>query len=146
MTRQNTSYVYGSAARQTAPRPSYNSEEEIRRRQRERQNYRRRQRRQPKPKLDKVSLLLTMITFAAVMVVGIFYIRLQFQSTYLSKSVVKLQSEVVELEKENATSEMELENSVNLREVYKKATKELGMREATSDQIFTYESKKSTQI
>ncbi len=145
MARQTTPYVYGSAARQVAPRP-YNNEEEIRRRQRERRDYRKRQRTQPKPKLDKVALLLTFITFASVMVVGIIYLHLQFQSTYLSKNVVRLQSEVVDMEKENTAAAMELENSVDLDAIYKKATKELGMKEATSDQVYTYESKKSTQV
>ncbi len=146
MARKTASYVYGSAARTAAPRPYYNNEEEIRRRQKERQEYRKRQRRQPKPRVDKVAVLLTFITFAAVMFVGIFYLHLQFQSTYLSKSVVNLQSEVVNMEKDNAAAEIELENSVDLDTIYEKATKELGMRQATSDQIYIYESKKSTQV
>ena len=52
-------------------------------------------------KFDKVAVLLTALTFFVVMAAGIFYLRLQFQSTYLNKSVVKLQSEVVEMEKKN---------------------------------------------
>ena len=39
-----------------------------------------------------------------------------------------------------------LEENVDLGEIYKKATRELGMRSATNEQVFTYESKKSTQV
>lgn len=144
MARQTTPYVYGNTARNTAPRPYYNNEEEIRRRQQERKQHNKR--RQPKPRVDKVAVFLTCMTFAAVMVVGIFYIHLQFKSTYLSKSVVELESEVVEMEKTNKAAMTELENSLDLKEIYKKATKELGMKAASQEQIYTYESKKSTQI
>ena len=144
MARQTTPYIYGNTARSAAPHPYYNNEEEIRRRQQERKQHKKH--RQPKPRVDKAAVLLTCLTFAAVMVVGIFYIHLQFQSTYLSKSVIELESEVVEMEKTNKAAMTELENSLDLRAVYKKATKELGMKAASKDQIYTYESKKSTQI
>ena len=74
------------------------------------------------------------------------YLHLQFESTYLSKSVVKLQSEVVDMEKENAAAQMKLDEDMSLSEIYEKATKELGMKLAKKDQIYTYSSKKSTQI
>lgn len=80
------------------------------------------------------------------MAAGILYLRLQFQSTYLNKSVVNLQSEVVEMEKENAAAIKELDNAVDLTAIYNKATKELGMVAASEDQIDTYESRKSTQV
>lgn len=144
MARQTTPYVYGNAAQNTVSRPYYNNEEEIRRRQQERREQNKR--RKPKPRVDKTAVFLTCITFAAVMAVGIFYIRLQFQSTYLSKSVVELESKVVEMEKTNQACLTELENTMDLKAIYKKATKELGMKAATADQIYTYESKKSTQI
>ncbi len=144
MARQTTPYVYGNTAQNTVPRPYYNNEEEIRRRQQERREQNKR--RKPKPRVDKTAVFLTCITFAAVMAVGIFYIRLQFQSTYLSKSVVELESKVVEMEKTNQVALTELENTMDLKAIYKKATKELGMKAATADQIYTYESKKSTQI
>ena len=100
----------------------------------------------PRRRTDKVSVILTCLTFATAMVIGISYLYLQFQATYLSKSVVNLQSEVVEMEKENATAMINLENSLNHTEIYKKATKQLGMTEAKDNQVFTYESKKSTQV
>ncbi len=150
MAGERTSYVYGSAAQRAPARPYYDRGEELRRRQREQREYDQRERRkrrvQSKPRIDRVAVFWTAVTFAAVMAVGLFYLRLQFRATYLSKSVVNLQSEVVDMEKNNVAAESELDNSVNLDEIYKKATKELGMKKATGDQIRTYESKKSTQI
>lgn len=144
MAGQTPPYQFGNTARKIAPRPYYNNEEEIRRRQQER--IERKKRAKPRPRLDKVSVLLTCITFACVMVVSIFYLHTQFQSTYLRKNVIQLEREIVEMEKVNKASITELENTVDLKRIYKKATGELGMRKATQDQIYTYESKKSTQI
>ena len=143
MARQTTPYVYGSAVRnwETA-RPLPDDEFE---RRRQRQTRPRRQEK-PKVKVDKTAVFLTCLTFMAVMAAGIIYLRLQFQSTYLNKSVVNLQSEVVELEKENAAAEKELDNAVDLTAIYNRATQELGMVAATEDQIDTYESRKSTQV
>lgn len=140
MARQTAAYIYGSSARALETTPLRRREEEIRRRQRQQPKP------QPKPRIDKVAVLLTVLTFSAVMIIGIAYLHLQFQSTYLSKNVVNLQSEVVELEKENAAAVMNLENSLNLHEIYEKATKKLGMREPKENQVYTYESNKSTQI
>lgn len=140
MARQSTAYIYGSTARVLEREPLRRQEEEIRRRQRTSP------RTQPKPRIDKVAVILTCLTFLSVMVVGIAYLHLQFQSTYLNKSVVNLQNEVLELERENAAAQMNLENSLDLSEVYEIATKKLGMAEAKDNQIFTYESKKSTQV
>lgn len=99
-----------------------------------------------KPKADIFSIVLILFTFAAVMVVGIIYLNLNFQSTYLSKSVVKLQSEVVELQKSNAATEEQLEDGVNLKAIYKKATKELGMKPIRQSQIVTYQRRTSNEI
>ncbi|MDY3908919.1 MAG: cell division protein FtsL [Eubacterium sp.] len=142
MNRQTGTYVYGSAARNWETEPLHRRQEEIRRRERQQQ----RRKPQPKQKIDKVAVLLTVITFVAAMGIGIAYLHLQFKSTYLSKSVVNLQKEVVELEKENSTARMEMENSIDLNEIYKKATKEFGMKTAGKNQILTYESRKSTQV
>lgn len=140
MARQTAAYIYGSSARALETAPLRRPEEEIRKRQRPQPK------KQPKTRIDKVAVILTCLTFMAVMGIGISYLHLQFQSTYLSKNVVNLQSEVVELEKENAMAEMNLENSINLNEIYEKATKKLGMVEAKDNQVYTYESNKSTQI
>ena len=132
MSTRNTPYVYGSAARQLEAAPLRQQEQ--------------RRHQKPKKRADRVAVFWTVVTFSVVMFVSLFYIRLQFQSTYLSKSVVNLQSEVVNMERENTVAEMELDNNVDLTEIYRKATKELGMCQPKDNQVFTYESKKSTQV
>lgn len=137
---RTTSYIYGNAARKLQAEPA-------RRIEREPSGT---PRRRPKPhvkrRVDKLSVLLIAVTFAIALTVCYSYIRLQFSSTYLSKRVASLESKVLEMETENSNEWQALEENVDLNEIYKKATKELGMRSAKSDQIFTYESKKSTQV
>lgn len=132
-------YVYGNTARVLEmPERSYEGQRKV--------SPNEQPRIRKKKKIDKVSLLLVVLSFVAVMGASVFYLHLKFQATYLSKSVVELQGEVVDLEKDNATLNMELENSVDLNQVYNRATKELGMSVAKDSQVYSYESKRSTQI
>ena len=50
------------------------------------------------------------------------------------------------MEKENAAAIKELDDSLDLASIYDKATKKLGMVAAKENQIFTYKSRKSTQV
>ncbi len=143
MARQTTGYVYGSAAREMYAEPARRIEQEPHRQPN------RQPQRQPKParrRVDKLSVILVVLTFAIAFSVCFCYLRLQTQNTYLEKNVAKLENEVVEMEKQNATEAQKLEQNVDLNAIYKKATKELGMQNAKNNQIFTYESKKSTQV
>ncbi len=143
MMRQGTGYVYGSTARQleVVPRRAPGGSPD-RRPQRRPQT-----RPQPvKRRVDRVSVVLIAVTFAIALSVCYYYLQLQFQNTYLSENVVSLESEVMEMEKENSNELQALEQNVDLDAIYKKATKELGMSVATSDQIYEYESRKSTQV
>ena len=134
-------YVYGTAARAYSMLPDYNehSGRVVRREPKVIE------RPKSKPKADIFSIGLIILTFIAVMVVGIIYLNLNFQSTYLSKNVVKLQHEVVEMEKSNRALEEQLEDGVNLKKIYKKATK-LGMKPMKKSNIVTYQRKKSAEI
>ncbi len=141
MERGTAAYVYGNTARPLRSEPLRREEIEKSRRIQQRPNPRKRR----KAKTDKVAVFLVVITFTAVMMAGIIYLRAKFQATYLEKSVVKLKSEVVEMEKQNATVQ-EMDNSLDLSAVYEKATKELGMKAPDETQIYSYESRKSTQV
>lgn len=140
MARQTAAYVYGNTARNLSAEPARRIEREPQRRPQ------RRPQPVPKRRVDKVAVALIAITFAIALSVCYYYLQLQFQTTYLGKSVVGLQSEVIEMEKENSNALQALEENVDLGAIYKKATKELGMTSAKNSQIFTYESKKSTQV
>ncbi len=134
-------YTFGSAARDIGTMPDYN------------ENPGRRINREPKAieapapskKVDIFSIGVVVLTFLAVMVVGIIYLNLNFQSTYLSKNVLKLQREVVEMEKSNHAIEEQMEDGVNLKKIYKKA-KKMGMKPIKKSNIATYTRKKSAEI
>lgn len=140
MAGKTTAYVYGNAARKLQAEPARRIEREPSGRPGRRPEPR------VKKRVDKLSVMLIIITFAIALTVCYSYLQLQFQSTYLSKSVAALERDVLEMETENANDLQALDENVDLNEIYKKATKELGMKSARSDQIYTYESKKSTQV
>ncbi len=142
MNERGNVYVFGTAARQYAPLPSYEERDERQKQARQEQKRRAKNR----AKVNPLTVLMVFATFALVMVSGIIYLNLNFQSTYLSKSVVKLSSEVVEMEKSNTSLKERLEDSLNLNDIYKKATKELGMSPVKKSQIVKYDRKKSTEI
>ncbi|MCR4605018.1 MAG: hypothetical protein K5639_03370 [Eubacterium sp.] len=142
MNERSNVYVFGTAARAYNPLPSYEERDERQRQIREE----RKKRTKTRTHVNPLTVLVVFITFALVMVSGIIYLNLNFQSTYLSKSVVKLSSEVVEMQKANDSLRERLEDSLNLNDIYKKATKELGMSPVKKSQIVTYDRKKSTEI
>ena len=142
MNERNNVYVFGTAARAYAsPLPSYEERDERQKRVREEQK----RRAKTRIKANPFTVLMVFVTFALVMVSGIIYLNLNFQSTYLSKNVIKLQREVVDLEKSNNATEKQMEDGVNLKKIYKKATK-LGMKPMKKSKIVTYTRKKSTEI
>ena len=140
--QHNNVYVFGTAARKYDAMPDYN--EHAGRYVRRETHVIERPKTHSRP--DFLAIALILLTFTAVMVVGIFYLNLNFRSTCLSKSVVKLESEIVELQKNNAATAEQLEDGVNLKEIYKKATKELGMKPVKKSQIVTFTRRNSTEI
>lgn len=137
-----TRYIYGTEAENLYAAPKRRPEQEEQRRPERRPAARP----QPKQRVDKVSVLLIALTFVIAFGICFSYIQMQSRKTMLSKSVVSLESEVMEMEKTNFNASQALQESLDLSAVYKKATKELGMKTASQSQIYTYESKKSTQV
>ena len=141
MNERGNVYVFGTAARQYAPLPSYEERDERQKQVRQEQKRRAKNR----AKVNPLTVLMVFATFALVMVSGIIYLNLNFQSTYLSKNVLKLQREVVEMEKSNHAIEEQMEDGVNLKKIYKKA-KKMGMKPIKKSNIATYTRKKSAEI
>lgn len=137
-----TRYVYGTEAEKLYAAPRRRPEHETERRPERRPAVRP----QPKQRVDKVSVLLITLTFAVAFGICFSYVQMQSKKTMLSKNVVALESEVMEMEKANSNASQALQENLDLSAVYKKATKELGMKTASQSQIYTYESKKSTQV
>ncbi len=138
---KNSDYVYGNTARnlyvtQPARHTDYDHEIEIRRRAKVK----------PKRKIDRGAVVIASITLVIAFFVCFSYLQKQFQTTYMSKNLVSLENQVVELQKQNAESFEKLGSQTDLTQIYQKATKELGMIHAKNNQIFTYESARSNQV
>ncbi len=139
MAKAERVYLYdGNAARQWNTLP-----EEI-----PEQHPKQQPKRQPKPKKKTSKLLMASIGVSALIVVGTIFTMLneQLTVTNLQSEVVALESQVTDLQRENINARQDLEEEVNLQDIYDKAMKELGMRTPDKKQIYTYESKKSTQV
>lgn len=141
MAKQINAYITGNAARRLYEEPVRAPHREPERRLR-----RRPEAKPAKRRVDKLAVVLIIATFAVAFAACYGYLRLQFENTYLNKSVVALENEVVEMEKSNANEKQALDNAVDLDSIYDKATKELGMKSAKNNQVYTYNSKKSTQV
>ena len=90
-----TRYVYGTEAEKLYAAPRRRPEHETERRPERRPAVRP----QPKQRVDKVSVLLIALTFAVAFGICFSYVQMQSKKTMLSKNVVTLESEVMEMEK-----------------------------------------------
>lgn len=135
---KNIRYVHGSAAPAYTNSPARKIERE--------QERRPRTKRKQKKRVDKVSLIVVGISLTISFLVCFQYLRAQFEATYLSKNLISLENQVIELEKQNMTLSEQIDESIDLSKVYTKATKELGMVQAKNNQVFTYLSHKGNQV
>ena len=62
------------------------------------------------------------------------------------KEIATLESQISDLKAKNTEAYDSINSSVDLREVYKIATKKLGMVHADSDKVFSYDDKRSDRI
>ncbi|MCR5791693.1 MAG: hypothetical protein K6G65_00855 [Lachnospiraceae bacterium] len=92
---------------------------------------------------DAVSFLIIFGAIAITMYTCITFLQLQQNVTYLSKSVAKTESQVVELQKQNDEAYNIVDASVDLSNIYEVATKELGMVRAKQNQKKSYVNEKS---
>ena len=122
--RKNT-YVEGNTVRQLEAVPKRREEERI-----EREKRRRKQ-------LDPGN-----IAIPGVSVFNIVFM----MCVALKKEVVALQSEIQEQKISNDEKYEEILNGVDLSQIYKKATRKLGMVRAENNQVFKYKNKKSDMV
>ena len=102
-----TRYIYGTEAEKLYAAPKRRPEQERKPATRP----------QPKQRVDKVSVLLIALTFAVAFGICFSYIQMQSKKTMLSKSVVSLESEVMEMEKTNSNASQALQESLDLSAV-----------------------------
>lgn len=136
------SYVEGNTARQLAAEPKRREE------QRPERQVRRAPRREPvhMPGIHRASLVFLLLVLAVALYICISYVRTQNQVQEEKGTIIKMQSEIAQMRESNDLDYQSVIDSVDLAEVYRKATEELGMVHARSNQIYTYENKKSDMV
>lgn len=105
-----------------------------------------RQRRHPLQGLDLFSFLVLLAAMGITLYTCIDYLWVQSRITTTKNEIVGLENQIMDLQNENVAAEESIDSSLNLEDIYKKATKELGMVEATKGQVFTYDSTKSDMV
>lgn len=83
---------------------------------------------------------------AAVMLCSFSYLSAQNDVRSMKKEIVSLQAEIAEQKEENDEAYQKITASVNLSEIYRRATKKLKMVQAENNQIYTYSNKKSDMV
>lgn len=139
---QEHPYIEGNTVRKVAAVPK-------RREEVERRPERRRQpRRQPValPGISGRSFLFLATMLCAVIAISFLYLSTQNEVHGLKNEIVSLQSQIAEQREENEEVYQEIIESVDLAEIYEKATNKLKMKQAKNNQIYTYSNKKSDMV
>ena len=139
---QEHPYIEGNTVRKVTAVPG-------RREEVERRPERRRQpRRQPValPGISGKSFLFLATMLCAVIAVSFSYLTTQNEVRSMKDEIVVLQSEIATQREENEEAYQEIIDSVDLAEIYEKATNKLKMKQAKNNQIYTYSNKKSDMV
>ena len=139
-------YVHGSAARKPEPArlPDQREQQDPRRRVSKSYTVRRNQEKALQMDLPYVFLL----TLAAVCALYICVNYLQVQSTMTARitNIERLEKQVEKLKSDNDALEISINTSVDLKEVYRIATEELGMVYANKKQVLLYDRTESEYV
>lgn len=140
--RNRSAYIEGNTARQLAAEPRRRVEERP-----ERQVHRRpKQEPIQMPEIHKASVFFLMLAVAAVCTICVLYISTENSVQKQKDTIVQMQSNIADMKETNKTDYQNILDSVDLSEVYRKATQDLGMVHASKKQIYTYEDKESDMV
>lgn len=149
--RRRESYPYsvdGNTVRRLDAVPRRREEEHRREEERKRRKLRRRIKTQPVhlPGMEFSSLVFLMATAAVIFLACFAYIQVQNRVHKQKNQIVELESSIALQRESNDIAYQAVIDSVDLSDVYKKATKKLGMVQAKKNQIYSYKSKKSDTV
>lgn len=111
-----------------------------------RRNTRKKHKYSKRKKVSLLSVAITMASISLILYMCISYIMLYSDIVMTEKEIAVLESQISEMEANNAEAYDSINSSVDLRKVYKIATKRLGMVHADSDKVFSYDDKRSDRI
>lgn len=112
------------------------------------QRPRRRPERQPAKMagIDGASFVFMLCTLCAVMFVAFAYIHTNNTVRSMKKEIVSMQAEIEKQQEKNNIKYNEILASVDLAEIYKRATKKLHMVMADGNKVYKYKNKKSDMV
>jgi cell division protein FtsL len=140
----NVYSIEGNTARKLQAVPEYQESQRPDRRQETRRKKQKRQ--ELNTGMDIVSMLI--LTFAIVVTVYICleYLSVQSNISEMNKEIVKLESDLIKKQNENASALSEIDTSLDLNYIYEVATNELGMVYPNDNQVIAYESNLSDYV
>lgn len=95
---------------------------------------------------DLVSLLFMVAALSVTMYICVSYLRVQHDVVSMNKAIAATESELLELKNKNDAAYSKIDTSVDLAYIYKVATKELGMVHPVGNQVFSYNNRKSDYV
>lgn len=143
--RRYGAYVDGSAARVvTMPErePVYRPGKERRRDDHRKKSTERKVRK----KVSLFSVSITMISIVLVFYMCVSYVMVYSDLLANQKQVAALEGTVADMRADNDEAYASIDSSVNMKDVYKKATKKLGMVHAKAGQVYSYDDKRSDRV
>lgn len=105
-----------------------------------------RERIQPLKRVDFTTLLVLCLVLGAVGYACYSYLSVQSEIATLKSEIARVEQQIITIKNENAERLLEAESNIDLKKVYKIATKELGMVHPKKDQVITYQSKQSDTV
>ena len=97
-------------------------------------------------RLNRFTTFITVGAIVASMYLCVNYIMAFSDITAMNKEIASLRSQISEMQVENAEAKNNIDASVDLANVYKKATTEFGMVPADKSQVYKYANKKSDRV
>lgn len=143
---RRNSYVDGNTVRKLSAVPERRREETTRRIQK------RGSQKNPVRKpvslagIDSSSFIFMFAALSVVILVSLSYVHLQNSVRDMKKEIVSLQSDIEEQQEKNDVKYNEIVASVDLSEIYKRATKKLNMVMADGNKVYKYDNKKSNMV
>jgi cell division protein FtsL len=128
-------YVSGSNAVQLERYIEQNDQEKVRRPKKKNVKH---------EKSNPIYTLVLISVIVTTLVVTVVLLKTQFIVADNAGRIIQLQQELVEIKKKNDQIESDIHKSINMDEVYKMATEELGMVQAGKDDVKYIESKDIT--
>lgn len=97
-------------------------------------------------KVSIISILVTIGAIVASLYLCVSYVMVFSDITATSKKIASLEAKITETTASNEADYEEINSSVDLKTVYDRATKQLGMVPAKRNQVYTYDDQKSDRV